>query len=118
MVRTVLLGLVTFTLFLSRASAQSTFTLEQVMSAPFPANLTASKTGGRVTWTLDQEGRRNIWVAEGPAFDARQLTKYDLDDGQVLSDLGFSADSSTSVCVRGEGKDSAGPVPNPTSNPA
>jgi dipeptidyl aminopeptidase/acylaminoacyl peptidase len=117
MVRTMLLVLVTFFLILLRASAQTSFTLEQVLSAPFPANLTASKTGGRVAWTLDRQGRRNIWVAEAPAFRARQLTRYDLDDGQALSDLQFSADANTLVFVRGEGKNTAGQSPNPTSSP-
>src|SRR5712691_9946400 len=101
-----------------RANAQKPFTLEQVMSAPFPSNLTAAKKSNRIAWTLDQEGRRNIWVAEGPAFTARQITKYTEDDGQGLSDLSFSADSNTIVYVRGEGKNAAGQVPNPTSNPA
>jgi dipeptidyl aminopeptidase/acylaminoacyl peptidase len=101
-----------------RANAQKPFTLEQVMSAPFPSNLTAAKKSNRIAWTLDQEGRRNIWVAEGPAFTASQITKYNEDDGQELSDLSFSADSNTIVYVRGEGKNAAGQVPNPTSNPA
>src|SRR5258707_11936786 len=98
--------------------AQNPFTLEQVMSAPFPSSLTASKTNNRIAWVLNQEGRRNIWVAEGPAFSARQVTKYNDDDGQELSDLSFSADSDTIVFVRGEGKNAAGQVPNPTSSPA
>jgi len=101
-----------------RANAQNPITLEQVMSAPFPSNLTAARRSNRIAWTLNQEGRRNIWVAEGPAFTARQLTKYDSDDGQELSDLSFSADCNTIVFVRGEGKNAAGQVPNPTSNPA
>src|SRR5260370_2866448 len=88
------------------------------MSAPFPSNLTAAKKSNRVAWTLNQEGRRNIWVAEEPAFSARQLTKYNNDDGQELSNVSFSVDSDTIVFVRGEGKNPAGQVPNPTSNPA
>ena len=101
-----------------RAGAQSSFTLEQVMSAPFPSELTAAKSGNRVAWVFDREGRRNIWVAEGPEFQARQLTKYAADDGQELSDLDFSADGNTLVYVRGGPKNTAGQVPNPTSNPA
>src|SRR6266446_9400403 len=101
-----------------RASAQKPFTLEQLLSAPFPADLTAAKKSNRVAWTLNQEGRRNIWVAEGPSFATRQLTKYDEDDGQELSGVNFSADGNTIVYVRGEGKNVAGQVPNPTSNPA
>ncbi len=100
------------------ASAQKPFTLEQVMSAPFPANLTAAKNNNRIAWTLNQEGKRNIWVAEGPGFSARRITKYNEDDGQELSDLSFSSDANTLVYVHGEGKNAAGQVPNPTSNPA
>src|SRR5437762_1091239 len=55
-------------ILMPRANAQKPFTLEQVMSAPFPSNLTAAKNANRIAWVLDQEGRRNIWVAEGPAF--------------------------------------------------
>jgi dipeptidyl aminopeptidase/acylaminoacyl peptidase len=113
-----LLCAVVFLIVIPRANAQKSFSLEQVMSAPFPSNLIAAKKSNRIAWTLDQDGRRNIWVAEGPAFTARQLTKYSDDDGQELSDLSFSADSNTLVYVRGEGKNAAGQVPNPTSNPA
>ena len=106
-------------LFLTpQANAQKPFTLEQVMGAPFPSSLTASKTNNHIAWVFNQEGRRNIWAAEGPGFAARQITKYSEDDGQELADLSFSADSNTIVYVRGEGKNAAGQVPNPTSNPA
>ncbi len=118
MTRHALLCTVGLLILTPRANAQNPITLEQVMSAPFPSNLTAARRSNRIAWTLNQEGRRNIWVAEGPAFTARQLTKYDSDDGQELSDLSFSADSNTIVYVRGEGKNAVGQVPNPTSNPA
>ena len=101
-----------------RTGAQRSFTLEELMSAPFPENLTAPKTANRVAWTFNQEGKRNIWVAEAPAFAARRLTSYLEDDGQPLSELSFSDDGKTIVYVRGEGKNAAGQFPNPTSNPA
>src|SRR5271167_5076526 len=80
-----------------QAAAQQTFTLEQVLSAPFPANLVTSKTRNRIAWTMDQEGRRNVWVAEGPSFVARQLTGYNEDDGGELSDLQFTQDGDAIV---------------------
>jgi dipeptidyl aminopeptidase/acylaminoacyl peptidase len=118
MARTMLFALIALIFPLPQAVAQTTFTLEQILSAPFPSDLTASKNGDRVAWILNQEGRRNIWVAEAPEFHARQLSKYEMDDGQELSDLHFSADGNTLVYVRGEGKNSAGESPDPTSNPA
>jgi dipeptidyl aminopeptidase/acylaminoacyl peptidase len=100
------------------AAAQKPFTLEDILRAPFPDNLTAAKKVNHVAWTFDQEGKRNIWVAEAPSSPARRLTSYLEDDGQELSDLTFSEDGAALVYVRGEGKNSAGQYPNPTSNPA
>ncbi|MFL6256182.1 MAG: TolB family protein, partial [Pyrinomonadaceae bacterium] len=93
------------------------FTLEQVLSSPFPADLVAARRGQRVAWTFDAEGRRNVWVAEGPQFRARQLTHYDKDDGQELSELTFSADGNWVVYVRGGGRNRSGEFPNPSSEP-
>lgn len=98
-------------------SAQDSFTLQQVLSAPFVSNLIAAKSSNRIAWTVNQEGRRNIYAAEGPKFEARQLTSYSADDGAELSELRFSEDGNTIVYVRGEGKDAAGDYANPTSNP-
>jgi dipeptidyl aminopeptidase/acylaminoacyl peptidase len=97
--------------------AQGSLTLQQMLSVPFNAGLVAAKNANRIAWTSNQQGKRNIWVAEGPDFTARQLTSYQQDDGSELSDLRFSADGNTIVYVRGEGKDSAGDYANPTSNP-
>jgi dipeptidyl aminopeptidase/acylaminoacyl peptidase len=110
----------------ARLSAQSgaqsqpakSFTLEQVLSAPFAADLVAAKKTNRVAWTLDDNGRRNVWVAEAPKFEARRLTSYLQDDGQELSQVSFTEDGNTIVCTRGGEKNSAGQSPNPTSNPA
>src|SRR5882724_2924246 len=100
-----------------RIDAQS-FTLEQVMSSPFPSDLTVSKRGDKVAWAFDAEGKRNIWIAEAPAFTARQLTHYDKDDGQELSDLTFSPNGNAIAYVRGGDKNQAGEVPNPASDTA
>jgi Tol biopolymer transport system component len=77
------------------------FTLQQVWSAPFPGDLTAASTGTRIAWTLNDQGKRNIWVAEGPGFEPRQLTHYPIDDGQELSSVALSKDGKYVVYVRG-----------------
>ncbi|MGZ8842622.1 MAG: S9 family peptidase, partial [Pyrinomonadaceae bacterium] len=99
------------------APAQS-FTLEQVMSSPFPSDLVVSKRGDKLAWAFDAEGKRNIWIAEAPAYASRQLTRSTNDDGQELTDLVFSPNGTAIAYVRGEGKNQAGEVPNPTSDPA
>jgi dipeptidyl aminopeptidase/acylaminoacyl peptidase len=76
-------------------------TAEQIRSYPFPQNLTAAATGSRIAWTFNEEGRRNIYVAEGPDFRARKLTSYGMDDGQELTSVSLSPDGQFVVYVRG-----------------
>src|SRR6266851_8974204 len=107
-----------FLVLVSPVRAQQAFTLEQVLSAPFPSDLIAAKTAPRIAWVLNEQGKRNIYVAEAPDFKARRLTAYQEEDGQELSSLQFSADANTIVFTRGGGKNHAGQSPNTTSNPA
>src|SRR5436190_21248723 len=108
-----------FLLLLVAGSAGSvvaqSFTLEQVMSSPFPSELTVSKRGDKLAWAFDAEGKRNIWIAEAPSFGARQLTHYDKDDGGELTDLVFSPSGNLIAYARGgeQGKNQAGEYPNP-----
>jgi len=105
----------------AQASRSAPFTLNQVRSYPFPTELTAAASGSRVAWAFNEQGRRNIFVAEGPAFAARQLTHYDRDDGQELSSVTVSANGRWVVYVRGgdhgSNWDDELPV-NVSSNPA
>jgi N-acyl-D-aspartate/D-glutamate deacylase/dipeptidyl aminopeptidase/acylaminoacyl peptidase len=98
--------------------ANPSFTIEQVLSSPFPSDLIAAPVGERFAWAFDAAGKRNIWGAEGPEFKARPLTQYNEDTGQELSELSFTHDGKWVVFVRGGGANSAGEVPNPTSDPA
>jgi hypothetical protein len=64
--------------------AAQSFTLQQVMSAPFNSQLKVSPVGQRLVWVADQQGRRNLWIAEAGSdgsYTARPLTQYDADDG-------------------------------------
>jgi dipeptidyl aminopeptidase/acylaminoacyl peptidase len=101
----------------SVAWAQEPFTLEQVLSAPFPSELTAAPAANRIAWVFNERGARNVWVAEGPAFQARKLTAYAADDGQEVSNLDWSPDGRFLVYVRGSAANRAGEIPNPTSDP-
>ena len=91
-------ALLTFALI---ADAQAPFTMEQIKSYPFPNALTASATGSRIAWALNERGRRNVWVAEGPDFRPRQLTRFDADEGQEITSLQLSDDGKWVVFIRG-----------------
>lgn len=77
------------------------FTLQQVKSYPFPNELSAASSANRIAWAFNEQGIRNIWVAEGPDFKARQLTRYTIDDGQELTSVQLTPDGSHVVYVRG-----------------
>jgi dipeptidyl aminopeptidase/acylaminoacyl peptidase len=100
----------------SFVSAQSSgFTLEQVMSSPFPSDLTVAREAGRIAWTFDNQGERNVWTADAPSFEARQVTHYQGDDGQQIVSVRLTPDGRTVVFVRGSELSSTGHVANPTS---
>jgi dipeptidyl aminopeptidase/acylaminoacyl peptidase len=91
------------------------FTLEQVLSAPFPSDLVAAPKGRAVAWVSDDQGKRNIWIADGAMLRGRQLTTYLKDDGQEITDVTWTPDVRAIVYVRGGEKSEKGEVPNPTS---
>src|SRR5580658_2628640 len=100
------------------APAQSSFTLEQVMSSPFPSELTAAAHGSRVAWVFDAKGVRNVWVADGPDFihTARQLTHYTADDGQPIASLRLTPDGKTALYALGSELNDAQQSANPESS--
>ena len=107
-----------FAVFATSLALGNGFTLEQVLSSPFPSDLIASPLGDKVAWVFDAEGKRNIWVAEAPAFKGRQLTRYDKDDGQEITEVEFSPDGNWIAFVYGGPQNSDNAIPNPTSDPA
>ncbi|WP_460950086.1 S9 family peptidase [Spirosoma daeguense] len=82
------------------AQAQN-LAFEAIKSYPFPNELTASAQGSRIAWALNEQGKRNVYVAEGPDFAPRKLTDYTDDDGQEITSLSVSADGKWVVYVRG-----------------
>ncbi|HET6253421.1 MAG TPA: prolyl oligopeptidase family serine peptidase [Puia sp.] len=95
--KAVLLFLLPFSL---AAQAQPTSFLN-FKKYPYPTELTAAPAGERIAWAMDEEGRRNIYVAEGPDYAPRKLTDYSTDDAQEITGLSISADGQWVVFVRG-----------------
>ncbi|MCB0664209.1 MAG: S9 family peptidase [Saprospiraceae bacterium] len=82
-------------------NAQQMFPLEAIMTYPFPDELVAAKTKSRIAFSINEQGRRNIYVSESPEFGLRKLTSYDNDSGQEISQVSISADGEWIVYVRG-----------------
>ncbi|HEY6251924.1 MAG TPA: DPP IV N-terminal domain-containing protein, partial [Candidatus Angelobacter sp.] len=100
---------------LSALAQTQSFTLEQVMGSPFPTDLTAASAANRIAWVFDLRGERNVWVADAPKFEARQVTHYQGDDGQQIVSLGLTADGKSVVYARGSEISRENHVANPTS---
>ena len=89
------------------------FTLEQVLSAPFPSSLVAAPRGGRAAWVYDAKGVRNVWVVETAADGSRRsrpLTAYTGDDGHDLGELGWDGAGRTVAYTRGGSLEGGSPV--------
>src|SRR5205807_6935695 len=62
------------------AAQQASFTLDQVMSPPFPDELVAAPAvaggggGGAVAWVFNARGTRNVWVAAPPDYRGKAVT--------------------------------------------
>jgi dipeptidyl aminopeptidase/acylaminoacyl peptidase len=108
--------LVAALILLPALAAAQGFTLEQVMSSPFPHNLTSAEKAGRIAWVFDAKGVRNVWIADGPDFNnAHPITRYSADDGQAIASLRLTPDGRTALYVRGSEANEAGEIANPLS---
>jgi len=106
--------LVSIFLFSRHTASASNFTIEQVMSSPFPSNLVAASHSGRVAWVFDAKGVRNIWIADSPNFAARQVTHYGGDEGLPIASLRITGDGRTLVYVLGSEANESGRIADPT----
>lgn len=116
LVRPAALSLLLLCAAANRLPAQPT--LEQILSGPFPSELLASPNGGKLAWVQNARGVRNIWLAEPPEYRARQVTRYEKDDGQAIGGLAWTPDAKTILYVRGSSGNRQGESPNPTGDPA
>ena len=104
--------------FSMRGAEQNTsggFSLQQILSSPFPTGLVAAERASRIAWVSARKGEQNVWVADAPDFRARQVTQYSGDDGMPLAALKLTPDGGTAVYARGSETNRAGEVANPLS---
>ncbi len=101
--------------FPGSAQTPPAFSVEQVLSSPFPSNLVSAENSGRIAWVFTARGERNVWVADAPNFEARQVTHYTGDDGMPIAALKLTPDGRTVVYARGSEANDAGEIADPTS---
>ena len=92
--------------------------MDDVLSAPYISNLTASPDGNAIAWAVHVKGRRNLYAYANGKIAA--LTHNESDDGQQVSDVHFLPSDDAVVYVRG-GEDGnigdANPNPNALTTP-
>src|SRR5690242_14571061 len=98
-------------------NATGSFTIDQVMSAPFASSLMSAPTGAKVAWLLNEGGRRNVWVASAPDWKGRKITNFDADDGQEIDDLVWAPDGKYLLFAHGGDFEMGRDNPNPASSP-
>jgi dipeptidyl aminopeptidase/acylaminoacyl peptidase len=115
---TSLLGAVVLLVVSAPSLRAQSFTVEQILSAPFPTQLTASNSGARIAWVFSQKGAQNVWTAEGPDFATpRQVTHYEGDTGQPIASLRLTPDGRTIVYARGTETNGEGLSANAATDP-
>lgn len=104
-------------LWLPVSPAMASVGFEAVLSFPHATDLVASPVGDRISWVSQQEGARNVWIADGPDWKGRPLTRYAGDTGDAITDLRFTPDGQSVMFLRGGARNREGDLPNPTSRP-
>jgi len=102
----------------SAEQPEGSFTLEQVLSAPYPTDLKSARDADRLAWVFNEEGARNVWTAAAPDYAPVRLTNYAVDEVFEIPGLTITRDGSVVIYVRGGDPNSQGWVTNPTSDPA
>ena len=98
--------------------------IDTLMATPFPTDLVAAPTGGRIAWVSSNSGVHNVLVTDttplttGPLAGRidhqwRAVTTYTGDDGLWITGLSWTSDGKTLVYVRGDGANRQGENPNP-----
>jgi dipeptidyl aminopeptidase/acylaminoacyl peptidase len=100
-----------------QASNQGTFTLEQVLSPPYPWSLVSANRADRIAWVFYSKGERNVWTAAAPDFKPVNLTGFVRDEVFEIPDIYITDDGRTVVFVKGGRPNSEGWVTNSRSDP-
>jgi len=122
--RLILAGIISVALWTTPAAQRAApVSIDTLMATPFPTDLVAAPSGGRMAWVSSNSGVQNILIAEpappnaytlgNPDHKWRAVTTYTGDDGLWITDLGWTSDAKTMVYVRGDGANSQGESPNP-----
>ncbi|MEZ4425802.1 MAG: prolyl oligopeptidase family serine peptidase [Gemmatimonadota bacterium] len=93
------------------------FSVDDILSPPFPVELVSAKAADRIAWIEYERGLRNVFTAAAPDFTPMRLTDYPDDDGHDLTTLRISDDGTVVTFIRGHTPNREGWIANPASDP-
>ncbi len=82
--------------------------IEDLLSVPFPTNLKSSDDGKQIAWVFNNQGVRNLYIADAATLTTRALTKHTNDDGIEISDVAFTPDGNKILYVEGNANNGRG----------
>lgn len=100
-------------LFLAPYQLAAQVTIENLLSVPFPTELTSSADGKKLAWVFNDKGVRNVFIAEAPDFKELKITSHTADDGIEISNLSFTPNGQQLIFTEGNTKNKAGEAANP-----
>jgi len=86
---------------LASESFGQSLSIETLTSYPLPAALTSASQGAKIALAINEQGKRNVYVGEGPSFTLRKLTAYTMDNGDEISGITLTSDGKRVVYVKG-----------------
>src|SRR2546425_5988004 len=87
-------------LLLIASPARGRYTLEQVMSSPFPSQLVAAKNGGGLAGAFKKSAGPNFWGGDGPGAGGGQGKQNTEEDGLEMSSLRITPHGQTGIFAR------------------
>jgi len=106
-VRRLVFGCAAVLLLLPMQPARAaTFSMRDVLSAPFVSNAAASADGNDLVWEVHLRGLRNLYVYAGGT--PRKITSYNDDDGLDFEAVQFLPQKDAVLYVRGGSEDNSG----------
>src|SRR5690606_2354249 len=96
-----LLSFLTLLLFFSSTVAQEHKAWNNLLSIPCIGDIVGAAQVVRLAFTVNEQGQRNIYIADGPDYTIKKVTSFDEDHAQEITSMSISGDGNWIVFVRG-----------------
>lgn len=100
-------------LLLSIGRIKAQIKIEDLLSVPFPTDLKSSNDGKQIAWVFNNQGVRNLYIADAATLSVKALTTHASDDGVEISEVVFTPNGNKILFVEGNPNNGEGEAANP-----